>query len=504
MAPIGALAAWPAPRAAREAAERDLAPLWTAAGTSKVERAEQLRKFLSARSNLEHSGPTKNGPTLFDFEAAGQVGGDLTNAMGEGASAAAPAVGNAAQAGAEAAMSGAQAAAPMDAASSAAGAVMSGAQAAAPMVGDAASSLAGSLGDAANSLGDSASDGSCFPATATVFEKHRGIIHMASVRIGDRLASGAGDFSEVIAFLHFDPEATTVPAGVAGTLPEAGDFAVSGIPENMDMNMFQEVYRQWLETALTDGDVVRQNGQSVLELMQNQYVVAMEDTVDTMQLLHPVVQGEIGATVADDEGREGRNCISVVHETGALVLSSDHLISVQRGLRDSETGQRRADLLQNAAGESGHPSAVLRVAKCCAKGRFAPLTDSGTLVALHFGHGLCHAAVAPLRAVAVLRRSGFRLEEVFAAAALLFSGSCDRTLHPFCAVLLRAARWYDGSVRKVRDSRATPAGAYARRQLFSLLLELQEQIKQDLERSTAAEQRVVATWNLREALASDV
>ena len=99
-----------------------------------------------------------------------------------------------------------------------------------------------------------------------------------------------------------------MPAGVAGTLPEAGDFAVSGIPENMDMNMFQEVYRQWLETALTDGDVVRQNGQSVLELMQNQYVVAMEDTVDTMQLLHPVVQGEIGATVADDEGREGRSC----------------------------------------------------------------------------------------------------------------------------------------------------------------------------------------------------
>jgi len=44
----------------------------------------------------------------------------------------------------------------------------------------------------------------------------------------------------------------------------------------------------------------------------------------------------------------------------------------------------------------------------------------------------------------------------------------------------------------------TPAGAYARRQLFSLLLELQEQIKQELERSTAAEQRVVATWNLRE------
>ncbi|OLP99026.1 hypothetical protein AK812_SmicGene18461 [Symbiodinium microadriaticum] len=37
----------------------------------------------------------------------------------------------------------------------------------------------------------------------------------------------------------------------------------------------------------------------------------------------------------------------------------------------------------------------------------------------------------------------------------------------------------------------TPAGAYARRQLFSLLLELQEQIKQELERSTAAEQRVV-------------
>ncbi|CAE7337554.1 unnamed protein product [Symbiodinium sp. CCMP2592] len=77
--------------------------------------------------------------------------------------------------------------------------------------------------------------------------------------------------------------------------------------------------------------------------------------------------------------------------------------------------------------------------------------------------------------------SGFRVEEVFAAAALLFSGNCDRTLHPFCAVLLRAARWYDGSVRKVRDSEAvanTPAGAYARRQLFSLLLELQEQIKQ--------------------------
>ncbi|CAE7879023.1 dhh-b [Symbiodinium microadriaticum] len=37
--------------------------------------------------------------------------------------------------------------------------------------------------------GDSASDGNCFPATATVFERHRGIIHMASVRIGDRLAS---------------------------------------------------------------------------------------------------------------------------------------------------------------------------------------------------------------------------------------------------------------------------------------------------------------------------
>lgn len=378
MAPTGALAAWPAPRAAREAAERDLAPLWTAAGTSKVERAAQLRKFLGARSNMEHSGPTKNGPTLFDFEAAGQVGSDLTNAMGAGAQAAAPAVGNAAQAGAEAAMSGAQAAAPMvqDAASSAAGAVMSGAQVAAPMVGDAASSLAGSLGDAANSLGDSASDGNCFPATATVFERHRGIIHMASVRIGDRLASGAGDFSEVIAFLHFDP----------------------------------------------------------------------------------------GATM---------NCISVVHETGALVLSSDHLISMRRGLRDGETGQRfvraqtvrRGDLLQDAG---GHPSAVLRVRKCCAKGRFAPLTDRGTLVvggahcscfappqAFHFGHSLCHAAVAPLRAVAVLRRSGFCVEEVFAAAALLFSENCDRTLHPFCAALLRAARWYDGSVRKVRDSEAS-------------------------------------------------
>ncbi|OLP99027.1 Desert hedgehog protein B [Symbiodinium microadriaticum] len=250
--------------------------------------------------------------------------------------------------------------------------------AAAPMVGDAASSLAGSLGDAANSLGDSASDGNCFPATATVFERHRGIIHMASVRFSD---CGAGDFSEVIAFLHFDP----------------------------------------------------------------------------------------GATM---------NCISVVHETGALVLSSDHLISMRRGTTMSQKerkyvafvdkqslGSRRGDLLQDAG---GHPSAVLRVRKCCAKGRFAPLTDRGTLVvggahcscfappqAFHFGHSLCHAAVAPLRAVAVLRRSGFCVEEVFAAAALLFSENCDRTLHPFCAALLRAARWYDGSVRKVRDSEAS-------------------------------------------------
>ena len=101
-------------------------------------------------------------------------------------------------------------------------------------------------------------------------------------------------------------DATTVLVGVAGSVPVAGELAESGIPENMDVNMFQELYRQWLETALTDGDVVRQYGQSVLELMQNQFVVSMEDTVDTMQLLHPVVPGEIGATV-DDEGREGRS-----------------------------------------------------------------------------------------------------------------------------------------------------------------------------------------------------
>ncbi|CAE7487726.1 dhh-b [Symbiodinium natans] len=227
MAPSDVLSGWPTPRAAQEAAVRELAPLWSASGTGKADRAAQLRTFFDPRSGLVEGRSIKPGPTFFDFqEAAGQVGGDLTDAMGAGAAAAAPAVGNAAQ----------------DAASSAAGAVMSGAQAmahtksklsrflfimsrgvqaAAPMVGDAASALAGSVGDAANSLGayfpevsrmmlhacadgcvgDSASDGNCFP----VFEKRRGIALMADVRIGDWLASAGGGFSEVIAFLHLDP-----------------------------------------------------------------------------------------------------------------------------------------------------------------------------------------------------------------------------------------------------------------------------------------------------------
>ena len=97
------------------------------------------------------------------------------------------------EAGASAAWNGAQAAAPVvkDAASNAANAVMSGAQAAAPMVGDAASQVASGLGDAASNLGGpvvhalplrAGGDGGCFPAGATVWERHRGRLSMEDVR----------------------------------------------------------------------------------------------------------------------------------------------------------------------------------------------------------------------------------------------------------------------------------------------------------------------------------
>mmetsp|Transcript_100183 Transcript_100183/g.283671 ORF Transcript_100183/g.283671 Transcript_100183/m.283671 type:complete len:368 (+) Transcript_100183:96-1199(+) len=48
---------------------------------------------------------------------------------------------------------------------------------------------------------------SCFPAGATVQERRRGTIHIASVQVGDEVGAACGEFSRVVALLHSGADA---------------------------------------------------------------------------------------------------------------------------------------------------------------------------------------------------------------------------------------------------------------------------------------------------------
>ena len=83
-----------------------------------------------------------------------------------------------------------------------------------------------------------------------------------------------------------DPsEVSTVPLDSLMHRAVLAEGGSNDIPVDLDLDKYQAVYQRRREGSLSDQDVLVQVGQSALELMQNQFIVSMEDTEDTAALL---------------------------------------------------------------------------------------------------------------------------------------------------------------------------------------------------------------------------
>ena len=95
-----------------------------------------------------------------------------------------------------------------------------------------------------------------------------------------------------------------------GELPDSAGFDEDGLPQDVTMEQYFELYDSWRMPGVSDSEIVARYGRVVLELFQNQLLLTTGAEEDTLELRHPHHGEGLGTrlpdTVSDEpETREG-------------------------------------------------------------------------------------------------------------------------------------------------------------------------------------------------------